>query len=63
MFSSMGPPDGTVIVSVCNLDYFPSELHSPVIGKLDQLGISPSISKFVSPNSVFRKRLLFYFFN
>ncbi|KAL3981632.1 hypothetical protein ACH3XW_43860 [Acanthocheilonema viteae] len=46
--SSMGPPDGTVLVSVCNLDSFPPELHLPVIGKLDLLGISPSISKVES---------------
>ncbi|CAG9533964.1 unnamed protein product [Cercopithifilaria johnstoni] len=46
--SSMGPPDGTVLVSVCNLDSFPPEMHLPVVGKLDLLGISPSISKVES---------------
>ncbi|VDK88573.1 unnamed protein product [Litomosoides sigmodontis] len=48
VISSMGPPDGTVLVSVCNLDCFPTELYHPVIGKLDLLGISPSISKVES---------------
>ncbi|KAM3726739.1 Synaptojanin [Dirofilaria immitis] len=46
--SSVGPPDGTVLVSVCSLDNFPPELHLPVIGKLNLLGISPSISKVES---------------
>uniref|UniRef100_A0A1I8E9R5 phosphoinositide 5-phosphatase n=1 Tax=Wuchereria bancrofti TaxID=6293 RepID=A0A1I8E9R5_WUCBA len=51
VISSMGPLDGTVLVSMCNRDSFPVELRLPVIGKLDQLGISPSISKlFVSYN-------------
>ncbi|EFO22572.2 endonuclease/Exonuclease/phosphatase [Loa loa] len=46
--SSMGPLDGTVLVSVCNLNSFPPELRLPVIGKLDLFGISPSISKVES---------------
>ncbi|VDK69653.1 unnamed protein product [Onchocerca ochengi] len=46
--SSVGPPDGSVLVSVCSLDSFPPELYLPVIGKLDLLGISPSISKIES---------------
>uniref|UniRef100_A0AAF5Q4T9 phosphoinositide 5-phosphatase n=2 Tax=Wuchereria bancrofti TaxID=6293 RepID=A0AAF5Q4T9_WUCBA len=48
VISSMGPLDGTVLVSMCNRDSFPVELRLPVIGKLDQLGISPSISKIES---------------
>ncbi|VDO37214.1 unnamed protein product [Onchocerca flexuosa] len=46
--SSVGPPDGSVLVSVCSLDSFPPELYLPVIGKLNLLGISPSISKIES---------------
>ncbi|VDN03233.1 unnamed protein product [Thelazia callipaeda] len=48
VLSSMGPPDATVLVSVCGCENFPAEFRVSVIEKLDQLGISPSISKIES---------------
>lgn len=45
-FSSIGPPDGTVIVTVDGTDMFPLKMYYVVLEKLSLLGITPLLSKY-----------------
>jgi len=47
VIGSMGPPDGTVLVSIVGCpDAFPGDRVDAVLGKLQELGIHPIIVKF-----------------